>query len=135
MKSKSLLILLLALPFVMSCGDSGATTINQGFTWTAPGDDGNLGTAALYDLRCSLDEGIDWDSWLELDGEPLPGPAGTAETCFVSLDVIEGTTYYFAIKTADEASNWSELSNIVKITFADAIAPAPIIDLDRLDQE
>ncbi len=76
-------------------------------------DDGHTGTATTYDLRFSLSP-IDANTWgaaTRVSGEPLPSPAGQPESFTVdSLD--PGTTYYFALKVADEASNWSALSNL-----------------------
>lgn len=85
-------------------------------TWTAPGDDGNVGTAAEYDLRVSTDSITEdnWDAAGQVIGEPTPSVAGTVEECTIGgLDA--NTTYYFAIKTADEKPNWSGLSNVVRV--------------------
>ena len=87
-------------------------------TWTAPGDDGNVGTASQYDIRYStspIDEG-NWDSATQLDGEPTPSPAGTEEI-FTVTGLSTDTTYYFAMKTADEVPNWSELSNVTSVNL------------------
>lgn len=89
-----------------------STSIN--LSWTAPGDDGNEGQASVYDLRFSTQE-ITEENWedalivLILFG---PGPAGTREEGTIHGLNIE-TIYYFAIKTGDEALNWSALSNVV----------------------
>ena len=40
-------------------------------TWTAPGDDGAFGTAALYDIRCSKSP-IDDANWNGARGLPTP---------------------------------------------------------------
>ncbi len=99
-------------------------------TWTAPGDDGNSGTAVAFDIRYSLtpiDETI-WDQALQSEGEPTPGPAGTAESFTIS-GLQTGETYYFALKTVDGASNWSGLSNIASGQIVDVVPPARITDL------
>ncbi len=85
---------------------SGAT-----LTWTAPGDDGNEGTALVYDVRYSQDSITDdnWSEATQLIGEPTPSIAGSTETYEVS-----GIGYY-AIKAADEVPNWSGISNVVYI--------------------
>lgn len=85
--------------------------------WTAPGDDGRWGRAAQYDIRCSTTEpGGDKELWwAQADtctGEPTPSPVGY-EDYFAINDLDSGQVYYFAIKTADEAGNWSAISNIV----------------------
>ncbi|MBW7462407.1 fibronectin type III domain-containing protein, partial [Paenibacillus sepulcri] len=83
-------------------------------TWTAPGDDNNTGTAASYDVRYStatITSG-NWSSAVQAAGEPSPQAAGGSQT-FTVTGLSAGTTYYFALKTADEASNLSALSNVV----------------------
>ncbi|UCG61150.1 MAG: fibronectin type III domain-containing protein [Candidatus Zixiibacteriota bacterium] len=99
--------------------------------WTAPGDDGNSGTASVYDLRywTSTITEDNWDSAVQVDNEPTPHIAGTAETCTVT-GLAESSIYFFAIKTADEVPNWSGLSNVVSTsTLGDEVPPAPIDDL------
>ncbi|MFQ6042309.1 MAG: fibronectin type III domain-containing protein, partial [Candidatus Poribacteria bacterium] len=85
-------------------------------TWTAPGDDGDTGTASEYDIRYSTDTitASSWDSATQVMDEPAPQPAGTSES-FTVTGLSAKTTYYFAIKTADEAPNWSALSNVATI--------------------
>lgn len=99
--------------------------------WTAPGDDGNTGTAAVYDIRYSTATITDanWGSANQASGEPSPQSAGAAETYEVT-GLTPSTSYYFAIKTADEAGNWSALSNVVlKSTQVEATAPSAIANL------
>jgi hypothetical protein len=99
-------------------------------TWTAPGDDGDVGTAAQYDLRYSTSPitPANWDSATPVTGEPTPAAAGATES-FTVLGLQPNTMYYFAIKTADEVFNWSDLSNVPSITTSDEAAPAAIADL------
>lgn len=82
--------------------------------WTAPGDDGNLGTASQYDIRYSTSNitPFNWNSATPCGDEPTPKVAGSSES-FVVTGLDPGTQYYFAMKTADEVSNWSGLSNVV----------------------
>jgi len=94
--------------------------------WTAPGDDGNTGTASQYVVRMSaspiLTEG-DWLAASDVAGEPVPGIAGTPESFIVS-GLMPGQDYYFAMKTADEVPNWSPLSNSPNATASyDGDAP------------
>ncbi|HUW82091.1 MAG TPA: Calx-beta domain-containing protein, partial [Phycisphaerae bacterium] len=89
--------------------------------WTAPGDDGSSGTASSYDIRystSSIDEG-NWGSAIQVSGEPSPAVAGTPQGMTVSGLNLE-TTYYFALKTADEVPNISSLSNVASGTTAQA---------------
>jgi len=81
--------------------------------WTAPGDDGNKGTASWYAIRYSTDSTVvrQWDFALRVLDKPLPKPAGTKEQYTVSVPPVD-SNYYFGIKSQDEAGNWSALSNI-----------------------
>jgi len=85
--------------------------------WTAPGDDGNSGTATSYDIRYSTStiNSSNWNSAIQVSGEPTPDSAGSSESMTVS-GLSPSTTYYFAIKTSDEVPNVSGLSNIVSAT-------------------
>jgi alpha-tubulin suppressor-like RCC1 family protein len=91
-----------------------ATASSVTLTWTTPGDDGNTGTATTYDIRysTSLITEANWVSATQCVGEPTPKIAGSNEI-FTVTDLSPITTYYFALKTADEVPNWSELSNTV----------------------
>lgn len=90
-------------------------------SFTATGDDGSSGQAAQYDMRYAtapITEST-WDSAHRASYEPLPQPAGTPETLRIEgLDSV--TTYFFALKVADEAGNLSGLSNIPSATTAEA---------------
>jgi len=75
-----------------------------------------------------------------VSGEPAPGPAGTEETCAVG-GLPAGEMCYFALRTADEASNWSVLSNLAALVVpgpdepvSDESPPAPIVDLRVVSQ-
>jgi hypothetical protein len=86
--------------------------------WHAPGDDGTIGTAARYDIRHSataITEG-NWASATAVEG-PVPALAGTAQN--VKIRNPAKSDLYVGLKTADEADNWSALSNIVMHTFPD----------------
>jgi polygalacturonase/phosphodiesterase/alkaline phosphatase D-like protein len=110
-----------------------ATTDSLTLNWTAPGDDGSTGTASSYDIRystSSIDE-TNWSSATQVSGEPAPQAAGSAESVTVS-GLSSDTTYYFAIKTSDEAGNVSAISNSpsgTTLAEVDTTAPAAITDL------
>ena len=89
---------------------SGAGTVE--LAWTAPGDDGDVGTASVYVIRHNASQITDanWGSSTNVTGEPAPGPAGSAESMTVS-GLNPGQSYYFAIKTRDEVPNTSAISN------------------------
>ena len=81
-------------------------------SWTAPGDDGGSGTATSYDVRYSMTPIADFVTFASATpvvGEPLPHAAGTVESLEVNLPP---GTYYFALRTRDEADNESGLSNV-----------------------
>jgi len=102
---------------------SGTATIT--LTWTAPGDDGQNGTAAQYDLRyrtSSITEN-NYATSTQVAGEPAPAASGTTQTCVVT-GLNYGTTYYFALKTSDERGNWSPISNIAIRTPSAAVGVA-----------
>jgi len=88
--------------------------------WTATGDDGTTGTAALYDMRRSnrriLTE-ADFSTATPLSGEPAPLASGSAQQMTVG-GLTANTSYYFALKASDEKPNVSGLSNCAWATTA-----------------
>ncbi|MBI4993214.1 MAG: fibronectin type III domain-containing protein, partial [Candidatus Magasanikbacteria bacterium] len=115
----------------LAASNPGQTSVH--LTWTAPGDDGSIGTANTYDVRYStsnITEG-DWSSATQASGEPTPSIAGTGES-MTATGLSANTTYYFAMKTSDEVLNTSSLSNVPSATTligADITAPAAVTDL------
>jgi hypothetical protein len=116
------------------------TNNSVNLTWTAPADNGtnaSSGLAAVYDIRYSnvqITTG-NWDSALQASGEPLPKGMGESEL-FTATGLLADTTYYFAIKAADEKSNWAGLSNVaVNTTLVDpdVTPPSAISDLEALN--
>lgn len=101
-------------------------------TWSSPGDDGSTGLAAAYDLRYSTTPitSTSFATATAVSPQPVPLVAGSAQS-YLALNLTPGTTYYFAIKTRDEAGNWSGLSNVrtVATTASDAKSPAAVKDL------
>jgi hypothetical protein len=99
--------------------------------WLAPGDDSMTGTASQYDIRYSTSTitMANWGSATQVSNEPTPHPAGTPESLTVA-NLNLNTTYYFALRTADEVPNWSGLSNVASgATTPDQTPPAAINDL------
>lgn len=105
----------------LSVSTTTATSVR--LAWTAVGDDGATGTASSYDLRYATTpiDASNWASATQVGGEPAPRPAGSAES-FTVTGLAHSTTYYFAIKAADEVPNWSGLSNVVTAT-------TPVLDV------
>lgn len=102
--------------------------------WTAPGDDGNVGTAAAYDIAYSTDSALlvnNFASANHLADPPTPEIAGTIQTATVT-GLEEGLRYYFALKAVDEAGNWSGLSNVAAVETLDINPPAAVTDLEAL---
>lgn len=122
----------LVAPSAVSNLAAGTLTNNSiTLTWTAPGDDGNAGTATSYDIRYSTSAITDanWASATVAANPPVPAPAGTTQS-FVVGGLAAATTYYFALKASDEAPNLSPLSNVVSAqTIADIIPPAAVTNL------
>ena len=116
----------------LAAGNPTNSTIK--LTWTAPGDDGNTGTANKYYIRYRTGSAVNDDNWgaaSEVSGVPAPAEAGSAQTCTVT-GLSAGTTYYFAMKTSDEVPNTSAISNSPSATTtseADSVPPAQIDDL------
>jgi hypothetical protein len=84
-------------------------------TWTAPGDDGNDGAAAYYDVRYSS-EPITTTNWIKAipcSGLPIPQLAGSSESYLVQ-GLSSETLYYFALKSGDDVGNVSDLSNVAE---------------------
>ena len=103
------------------------TSITVG--WTAPGDDGDRGTAARYDLRYSLDQlPPAWNIATPLDSLPAPQLAGKAETADL-FPLRQKQVYYFSLRTFDAAGNASEFSNAVQGQTGDPEPPGPVTDL------
>lgn len=103
--------------------------------WTAPGDDGDIGIATVYDIRYATSpiSEANWNSAVQVSGEPVPSAAGTEES-FTITGLEPRTTYYLAIKAADEVPNWSTLSNVVaRSTLDEQDAPAVVADLHAAD--
>lgn len=99
-------------------------------TWTAPGNDGSSGRASSYDLRYSTSpiDSSNFNSATRLGQVPSPQASGQSETITVP-GLNPSTTYYFALKSADEAPNWSDISNIVSAATSDGetINPGDIV--------
>lgn len=110
--------------FWLGCSTPTAHDGTVKLRWTAPGDDGYVGTATTYDLRYHT-EPITVGNWFDAtqaSGVPAPQIAGSIENYTVSGLTI-GVTYYFAIRTADEKPNWSVISNVAE---EDGVPPGAI---------
>ncbi|MDD5687550.1 MAG: fibronectin type III domain-containing protein [Elusimicrobia bacterium] len=109
-----------------------ATSNSLQLSWTAVGDDGNIGTASNYDIRYALTPitNSNWATATQCSNEPIPQAVGTNQTYTVK-GLNSSTIYYFAIKAGDDVNNWSGISNIVnkETDPTDTIPPSTVNDL------
>lgn len=127
------LAMMMALAGWMACARAFAATTPTSVTlqWTAPGDDGAIGTATQYDIRVAtsvINEG-NFGAASRVNGAPAPLAAGSTQSMDVT-GLTPSTSYWFAIKTADEQGNWSPISNLVQWTTGastDDIRPAALV--------
>ncbi len=91
------------------------TSNTMGISWTASGDDGEVGTASYYQVRYSKDpiDASNFDLALRAGGEPVPAVAGTPQAMEVK-GLEANSTYFFAIVAFDEWGNRSALSNVIE---------------------
>jgi len=117
-------------PAVLAISVSALTDTTATLAWTATGDDSLTGTATTYDVRWSTAPitAANFASANATTGEPAPGAPGAAQS-FTVTGLSRQVTYYFAAKVADEAGNWSAMSNVPSATTPDTKAPASISDL------
>lgn len=104
----------------LNCSDIGSDQVT--LQWTAPGDDGFTGQASYYDIRYAnfmITEG-NFATATQTSGEPPPSMSGQIDS-FTVTGLANGTLYYFALKTADEDSNWSFISNVPSCTTQSAL--------------
>ncbi len=95
---------------------TASTTTNGAvnLSWTAPGNDGTVGTATSYLVRYSTSainsEGAWSSATIVTTGIPTPAASGTAQSMSVT-GLTSGTTYYFAVRAQDAVPNLGDLSN------------------------
>jgi hypothetical protein len=104
-------------PGVTTLESTSVDSTRVSLRWSAPGDDGGTGQASVYDLRYApwLITETDFESasrWTEVSG---PRAAGEWDGASV-LHLSPGTTYCFALRTADEWGHWSEMSPVLSVT-------------------
>jgi hypothetical protein len=116
----------------------GLVTLNSvQLYWTTPGDDGNVGRAAEYDIRhhnFAITEAT-WGNCGLVQGEPHPGQPGSLQSMWIT-ELQPYRAYFMALKTADEIPNWSPLSNVVSFitdgggaAIVDTVPPAKTVSL------
>lgn len=123
---KSIFVLIaVVLAGVFVAADSYASCVS--LSWTASGDDGYEGRAALYDLRYSLSPitPTNVNSLPSYKWSPEPLHSGSTEYVDIS-GLFPASRYYFVLRVADESNNWSDWSNVVT-----KVAP-PDVCVDRV---
>jgi hypothetical protein len=108
---------------------TGVSGNSVGLEWTAPGDDGDEGTASSYSLRYSTDGPItDSTSFANatvVSGVPAPDTASTVQS-----DTVSGLPYntevHFAIRAYDNVGNAGDVSN----SPSETTEPGPAISVD-----
>ena len=99
--------------------------------WISPGDDGDEGQAARYDIRYHNAEITEqnWDDAILVGDPPTPKPGNSVEV-FVVKGLAAGSIHYFALKTRDEADNESAVSNCDHgTTLGEVAPPSQVTDL------
>jgi len=124
---------LLSIALAVGGARAQSTSNSVTLSWTTPGDDSLTGTASQFDLRYSTTPitAANFLNALRWASMPAPSAPGTHQSVTVT-GLNAATTYYFAIKTADDVPNWSLISNVVSKTTAaapDTIRPAPVATL------
>src|SRR6267154_566287 len=117
MASRAAMLGAAALLCTVACPPRAAAD-SVALAWTAPGDDGNTGTASSYEMRYSENAvGADTSAWwaaaTSVGTMPPPLRAGTRES-FIVAGLPAATTLYFAIRASDEVPNVSGFSNLAR---------------------
>ncbi len=105
-------------------------------TWTATGDDADQGTASSYDIRYwhTWLAPANWDSAVQIVGEPHPKAAGSKESLWVH-NLKRDTTYYFLMIVCDEANNCAGSSGCSGTCFTDQVVTFADSHLDSAIRE
>jgi phosphodiesterase/alkaline phosphatase D-like protein len=117
-------------PAPASVAVSSVTDTSATLAWTAVGDDSLTGTATSYEVRYSTTPITiaNFSSATAVTGVPVPAAPGTAQSVVVR-SLSRQVTYYFALRTTDDAGNPSALSNVPSTTTTDTMSPAAIRNL------
>ncbi|MBN1425900.1 hypothetical protein JXA88_15225 [Candidatus Fermentibacteria bacterium] len=101
-------------------------------TWTATGDDGDVGTATRYEIRASqspITTLQQFQAAIDLPNPPVPKPSGQEES-FAAAGLTPTVKYYFRLRVLDEVDNASVMSaQATEFAQSDVTPPAPIDDL------
>ena len=117
-------------------------------SWTATGDDGDVGQATLYIIKVSTISNITNDQEFAQAKDitefvsiviPTPKPSGTKETLVIT-GLTAGVTYYFAIKVKDDIgleSSWlrDTTKNVNNFAMAFDEPPPKVSNLTITEQD
>lgn len=106
-------------------GDTAGEPDTRLLAWTAPGDDGFEGQAALYDLRYLKATDLErlgvsdperamidhWDKARQIYGEPYPRKGGELEQLLLPR-MSPGDTLWFALRAVSKVARESKISNL-----------------------
>jgi hypothetical protein len=123
---------LLTLAVILAAVTIAAAPAPVRLTWTAPGDDGNVGRVSGYDIRVTTDTLRPWDDWPVVDVNACVVQCDSASqtvTIDFSVDMALDVGYYFALRAFDDRMNYSARSNITSRIVEDDVPPDPIRDL------
>ncbi len=99
-------------------------------TWTAPGNDGTVGTATSYLVRFSSSAITTEPLWSAAtpvsSGIPTPAVSGTPQSMDVT-GLTSGNTYFFSVRAVDAASNMGALSNSPSAVASTISTPTPAV--------
>ncbi|MFK7987912.1 MAG: lamin tail domain-containing protein [Sandaracinaceae bacterium] len=85
-----------------------ARALSATFTWVAPGDDGETGQAAYYDVRGAY-EPVTESNFATLRQFAVPDPAAAGTQQQFTQPLNSSTTYYVGVRAVDQHGNRSEL--------------------------
>jgi hypothetical protein len=103
-------------------------------SWTAPGDNGVVGTATSYEVKYSTVGAItDETKWTAAtaitSGVPTPSVAGMAQSMTLPASALPGETLvWFSVRAVDEVGNRGGLSNSPSVSTP-GVAPAAVANL------
>lgn len=132
-----LMIVLMPILAVLEASAAETAIVSVMLEWTAPGDDGSVGTASTYEMRyrtvapdTTSQATIQtwWNAATPVTGLPAPQLAGTLQNVTVG-GLQDGIRYWFVMRAGDEVPNWSLFSNVATKLVPDITAPARIADL------
>jgi len=94
---------------------ASVTIASARLRWTAPGDDGAVGTAAAYELRTSTSP-ITAENFTQATRVPSPDPAFGGTLQQATIPVTPNQPVFVALRAIDEVGNQGGISKIVLAT-------------------